>query len=438
MTFRSKRALQIGLLIIPSIILMYAALFLTLRLWYPGGLSQIVLMDHYLLFSLVFVGWLFSFVVFHVVDAWFHQHVRTFVSAFLSATLVNGVFAVIVFYVQPNLLITPRRFLVVLIGLTSVFLFVWLFSMRLALRKLAVSSVYFLSLPREYSYLSHLDEPGKNQSFMLAGNLSFDDFFDTRFAMSLEQLWLVVPEQQELPALLLERLDELHRQGATIIPYASFYEQYVRRVPLAVLDNWWFITDVQAKRGYEIMKRFLDVCVGLVLSSAFFFTFPFVALLIRLLGSGPIFFIQERHALDGRRFKIVKYRTMRMGTRTDTWTKEGDDRITSIGHFLRKSRLDELPQCLNILKGDMSIIGPRPEQVHISERMDSVIPFYGRRTLIRPGLTGWAQLHVYASDEEGTRKKLEYDLYYLKHRSVSFDLEIFFKTIIHVIRFSGR
>lgn len=438
MTFRSKRLAQVFLFLIPSIVLMYLGLYLTLWLWYPEGLSVAVLIDHYVLFSIVFVGWLFVLVALRVVDAWHHAHVRSFFTAFVSAMFLNALFAVVVFYIQPDLLITPRRFLVVLLFLVSVLLFLWISFMRQVMRRMGVAPVYFLSLDKEFEELSSCEEPGLNRSFFLAGNLTIDGFTETVFAMNPEQIWIVVPPQKILPALLLARLSELQRKGTTIIPYAEFYEQYFRRISLQVLDDWWFITNVAPKRTYEFVKRVFDLVLGFILFFVFLVTLPFIAVLVKLSGPGPIFFKQERHSLDGRRFQIIKYRTMTHGTATDTWTEEGDARITSIGRWLRTMRLDELPQCFNVLRGDMSFVGPRPEQAHIAERLSDLIPFYGRRTQIRPGLVGWAQLYVYASTNEETRQKLRYDLYYLKHRSLMFDLEILVKTVLHLLRFSGR
>jgi lipopolysaccharide/colanic/teichoic acid biosynthesis glycosyltransferase len=438
MTFRSKRLAQVFLFLIPSLFLMYLGLYLTLMIWYPDGLSDAVLSDHYVLFSIVFAGWLFVLVALRVVDAWHHAHIRSFFTAFVLAMHLNALFAVVVFYIQPDLLITPRRFLLVLVLIVSFFLFVWISTMRQVMRRMGVAPVYFLSLEKEFEELSSCEESGLNRSFFLAGNLTIDGFSDTAFAMNPEQIWIVVPPQQSLPGLLLERLSELQRKGATIIPYAEFYEQYFRRISLQVLNDWWFITDVHPKRTYEIMKRFFDLLLGFALFLVFLVTLPVVGVFVKLSGPGPIFFKQERHSLDGRRFQIVKYRTMKHGTASDTWTEKGDVRITPIGRWLRKTRLDELPQCLNVLRGDMSFVGPRPEQAQIAERLSDLIPFYGRRTQIRPGLVGWAQLYVYASTEEETRKKLQYDLYYLKHRSLMFDLEILVKTVLHLLRFSGR
>jgi lipopolysaccharide/colanic/teichoic acid biosynthesis glycosyltransferase len=126
------------------------------------------------------------------------------------------------------------------------------------------------------------------------------------------------------------------------------------------------------------------------------------------------------------------------GGRTDTWTEKADPRITAVGKFLRKSRLDELPQAINLLVGNMSLVGPRPEQVHIVEKLRAEIPFYEERHLVKPGLTGWAQLNVYAATVEETKLKLQFDLYYIKHRSILFDLEIILKTIYYVLGWNGR
>ncbi|MEK7451733.1 MAG: sugar transferase, partial [Patescibacteria group bacterium] len=135
---------------------------------------------------------------------------------------------------------------------------------------------------------------------------------------------------------------------------------------------------------------------------------------------------------------IYKYRSMRDGTPNNIWTQDGDPRITAFGKFLRKTRIDELPQCFSLLKGDMSLVGPRPEQVNIAKTLCNEIPFYDTRHMIRPGITGWAQLHVYAGTTEETRKKLQYDLYYLKHKSIIFDLEIMIKTIFHILFLEGK
>jgi lipopolysaccharide/colanic/teichoic acid biosynthesis glycosyltransferase len=160
-----------------------------------------------------------------------------------------------------------------------------------------------------------------------------------------------------------------------------------------------------------------------------------IALLIKLTSKGPVLFTQERVGQYGRTFLIYKFRTMRkQGNSGSTWTAEQDARITPVGKWLRLLRLDELPQGFNIVRGDMSLVGPRPEQRSIVLGLESKIPFYNERHMVRPGLTGWSQLHVYAASIEETKLKLEYDLYYIKYKSFLFDMEILLKTAYSVLR----
>jgi lipopolysaccharide/colanic/teichoic acid biosynthesis glycosyltransferase len=148
-------------------------------------------------------------------------------------------------------------------------------------------------------------------------------------------------------------------------------------------------------------------------------------------------FVQERVGKKGQIFKVYKYRTMSGGA-TNTWTSVNDPRITPVGKFLRKSRIDEWPQFINLLLGTMSLVGPRPEQPHIVEQMKTQIPFFDERHLVKPGITGWAQLNIYAASVEESRLKLQYDLYYIKNRSFFFDLEIILKTVYYIFTWQGR
>ena len=185
------------------------------------------------------------------------------------------------------------------------------------------------------------------------------------------------------------------------------------------------------------MKRALDICFGLIGFIFFLASLPFCALLIKLNSSGPILFVQERVGKKGKLFNVYKYRTMSGGA-VNTWTSVNDPRITKVGKFLRKSRIDEWPQFINLLLGTMSLAGPRPEQPHIVEDLKKQIPFYDERHLVKPGITGWAQLNIYAGSLEESKLKLQYDLYYIKHRSFLFDLEIILKTIYYIFTWQGR
>ncbi len=209
---------------------------------------------------------------------------------------------------------------------------------------------------------------------------------------------------------------------------------------MSQINEIWFLENInyQEKRLYNIVKRILDVALGLIGLVFFLISLPFCAAIIKLTSQGPVFFVQERVGKKGRLFKVYKYRSMSGGA-TNIWTSVNDPRITGVGKFLRKSRIDEWPQFINLLLGHLSLVGPRPEQPHIAEELKKQIPFYDERHLVKPGITGWAQINnIYAGNTEETRLKLQYDLYYIKYRSFLFDLEIILKTVYYIFTWQGR
>jgi len=191
--------------------------------------------------------------------------------------------------------------------------------------------------------------------------------------------------------------------------------------------------DLRTRRYYPYVKRAMDlILIGISLP----ITGPIMALTalaIRLESTGPVLFWQERVGRGGETFQMAKFRSMYAGNEGEedaVFASEADDRVTVVGRIIRKLRIDELPQFWNVLKGEMSLIGPRPEQVGLAEDFDDSLSLYHTRHLVRPGITGWAQvLHGYAADEDETRRKLEHDLYYVKHRSVILDLLITYLTV---------
>jgi exopolysaccharide biosynthesis polyprenyl glycosylphosphotransferase len=191
-----------------------------------------------------------------------------------------------------------------------------------------------------------------------------------------------------------------------------------------------------------VVKRLVDIIVaslGLVILLPVFLA---VAVLIKLTSRGRVFYRQERMGLDGRRFKIIKFRTMvrsAEGESGPVMCRPGDPRMTKVGRFLRKFSIDEFPQLVNVLKGEMSLIGPRPERPFFVDQLQRSIPFYRTRLTVRPGLTGWAQVNYrYGSSEEDALVKLKYDLYYIRHQSILLDLLILLRTVAKVIRMQGN
>jgi lipopolysaccharide/colanic/teichoic acid biosynthesis glycosyltransferase len=193
---------------------------------------------------------------------------------------------------------------------------------------------------------------------------------------------------------------------------------------------------------YGLVKRIVDIMGALVAAIPFCLMIPVVALVNLIASPGPLFFRQTRVGRGGKLFYVVKFRSMRPNAEFDSgavWASENDARITRVGRFLRGTHLDEVPQVINVLRGEMSLVGPRPERPEFVATLSKSIPFYRARHAVRPGITGWAQIHQdYGDSYERAREKLEYDLYYLKRQSPILDTEIILRTVTKVLGLKGR
>ena len=253
---------------------------------------------------------------------------------------------------------------------------------------------------------------------------------------------LVVVGDLEQRDQAVDHLVGMANIGFRIVGLPEIYEYALGRVPVRHLPRAWFMSLLHLyQRPYSrLVARSFDVSlavIGMVLAAPLF---ALIAVLVRCSGRGPVFFRQERVGEAGRLFKLIKFRTMIDGAENGeaVWAAEGDSRITRVGGFLRATRLDELPQLWNVLRNEMSIIGPRPERPEFLELLEREVPFWARRLLIKPGITGWAQVQGgYASSTVGAADKLSYDLYYLKHRSMLLNFAIVAKTAATVVSRSG-
>ncbi len=260
-------------------------------------------------------------------------------------------------------------------------------------------------------------------------------------------LIIVAPQFAADQNLLKELYQNLFRQ-AEIIDLAKFYETLMGRIPPFTFSESWFLTNLreQQKKIYDRFRALIDYAVALIIGIFFIPTLPLIALAIKLTSPGPIFFSQERVGRLDRPFRIYKYRTMRTlnadgsaETNGPQFAATKDARVTAVGRFLRRTRLDEIPQFINILRGEMSLVGPRPERPEFVKQLTVAMPFYALRHLIKPGLTGWAQIHKsYYGNIEENLFKLQYDLYYLKNRGPLLDLIILLKTINTLVKMAGR
>ena len=253
----------------------------------------------------------------------------------------------------------------------------------------------------------------------------------------LKEPWtgMIISGHVDLPPEVIHEVFHAKLHGLPVFSLSDFYERYWSKVPVSHLDGEW----LALSSGFDLLhsttqvqlKRFTDILFAgslLLLASP---VIVLVALLVKLTSSGPVLFRQTRVGIHGNHFTCLKFRTMFTGSEKGAkYTQEVDARITQIGKILRKTRLDELPQLLNVLKGEMSFIGPRAEWDVLVDEYEKELPYYHLRHLVRPGLTGWAQVNYpYGANLEDTRKKFEYDLYYIKHYDLLLDLVIILRTV---------
>jgi len=239
---------------------------------------------------------------------------------------------------------------------------------------------------------------------------------------------------------------DVQELGVEITRMPVAYEDLNQQVPIRILEADWilrsFVDDTSVSGVYHIFKRLMDIVGGFIGVLIFLFLLPGVAFLVLLDDGFPIFYRQERLGKSAKPYRIIKFRTMVKNAEIDgeaKWASENDQRVTTIGRFLRRTHLDEFPQFLNVLKGEMSLVGPRSERPSLINKLQKQVPFYRARLLVKPGVTGWAQINYgYPETIDETINKLEYDLYYIKNRTILLDLRIILGTPATIFGFKGK
>jgi sugar transferase (PEP-CTERM system associated) len=249
---------------------------------------------------------------------------------------------------------------------------------------------------------------------------------------------VIVAMENRRGSMPVRELLDLRLKGVVIEDAGTLMERLLGKLPLEGLNpsTLIFTQGFNVKASQQIFRRLISMTVAFIGLAICLPFVPFIILAVRLSSPGPIFFRQTRVGLRGRHFSVIKFRTMRQDAEAHgaVWATKDDPRVTKLGRFMRKTRLDEIPQLWNVLRGEMGFVGPRPERPEFVQWLASEIPFYELRHMIRPGITGWAQVrYQYGASLAETKQKLEYDLYYVKHLSVGLDLLIMFETIKTII-----
>jgi exopolysaccharide biosynthesis polyprenyl glycosylphosphotransferase len=440
MIFGNKfKAITFWAILLPDLVLLYVSLYFALIIRYGNNISNEQVAAHYSAFTIIFILWMVVFFIHGLFEIDSFRRYNKLIFNLVSAMVVNSLIAVIYFYLQPNLHITPRRFLLIELILSFLLILAWHLVLKYLIKNKFIQELYLFSINSELSELEEILKAHSYLGYKVLGHLNTETIATFKIDKAAG---IILPDNLQTNPKVAAKLYELRTLGVRFYNYKDFYEQLLRKIYLSEVNELWFLENInyEEKRFYNLTKRFFDLIFGIVGFVAFIITFPVIALAIKISDrGGEILFKQGRVGKKGKIFTVYKYRTMRSNTATNTWTSVNDPRITKFGKFLRKSRIDEWPQFINLLIGNISLVGPRPEQPHIVEDLKRKIPFYDERHLVKPGITGWAQINnIYAANTEETKLKLQYDLYYIKYRSFLFDLEIILKTIYYIFTWKGR
>lgn len=445
-------------LFLGDVAILYFSLYLTLFIRYGQNFNSQI-SSHLIPFSALFIFWLIVFYIANLYELNFAKNSAEFYSSLFTSIAISAAISVIFFYLIPNVQIAPRRNLLIYVAIFTGLISLWRWLYNRILGKTFKNNtiiVGFNQLSYDLAkYLNRNPQYGYNLKYALGVSeeaaFSFEstDFRKVRGARDIEKIIendhintiILSPESYRLPDII----DVFYKTGNRNIQFINLttaYEEIMKKVPLESVNQLWFLENISRgeKRLYELLKRTSDLILALLGTAVLLVLLPVITLTIKSSSPGPVFYRQRRVGKEGRIFEVIKFRTMVQNAEQNgaVWAQKKDPRVTKIGRFLRKTRLDELPQAWNILKGQMSVVGPRAERPEFVEKLKKEIPFYEERLMVRPGLSGWAQVNYGKDlDSNDTKEKLQYDLYYIKNRSFTADLAVVLKTIKTVLSATG-
>ena len=440
-------------LLVGDVFFLYVSLYIKLLLRYAKFPDTDILGYHLLPFSILFVFWVISFFIAGLYEKHTTILKNKLPQIILNTEIINSVVAVLFFYFIPYLTITPKASLFIFLIVSLVFIFVWrlwlferVFSRWNNEKK---SNAILVATGDEMKELEH--EINSNNRYSIKFVRTIDVSVHSAEGLRHELAESIAKEGVSVVVLDLknekvkpaaEYLYSLIFSKIEFIDVAKLYENIFEREPLSLLHHYWFLENISTspKAVHDLFKRILDITLSIIGGAISLLFYPFVYIAIKLDDGGPIFIEQERIGKSGKLIKMIKFRSMRKrDSDKGIWLKENDTRVTRVGKFLRKSRIDELPQIWSVLKGDLSLIGPRPDIYNLGKELEAAIPYYSIRSVISPGLSGWAQVSQDLPPQslEATKIRLAYDLYYVKNRSVILDIRIVLRTIRTLLSRSG-
>ncbi len=459
-------------LIAGDAIALIAALTAALALrYYPDDITPQIA-HHALPFAIVFLFWILVFGAFGLYDLRFLKNEGAFVQRLIHALIVGTIAAILFFYFIPVFEIEPRRNLLIIVGFATIFLILWRSAYNVGMGTLRASGVLFLDLNREAAslidYIRKNPQLGQKPVGIIADSVPHTDVEPALPAYRLDRLLEAIQETAADTIVITREAKEDDRTvralfnviplGVAVVEFPAYHEMLTGKIPLSLLHEAWFLENLIGRSNprYDFKKRVFDIALACLIGMIGLAFFPFIAMAIILSaprdafryrerrareGDGIVLFRQPRVGKNGRVFDFIKFRSMVLGAERMGAFKgsRGDSRHYAVGKFLRARYLDELPQLWNVVRGEMSFVGPRPERTEYVEALKNRVPFYEMRLLALPGITGWAQINMENdASVEDAPEKMQYDLYYIKNRSMGLDLLILLRTFFTVIQRRGR
>lgn len=413
-------------------------LALTLRFFLPYGRYfwsyQVFLRDNLLPFLLLFLLWILVLYLAGFYSALIIGYRLSLADSLLRIHLINSVIAIAFFYIfLPYFYIAPKVNLVLYLLFSYVLLFLWrAWSTPLLKAAFGKGALYIVGPTRElHEIIRTFNYNPYYKNLKVVQDVSM-----VEEAASAGMFAAIVSSSSALSGdETIKKFYGALFKKVQFFNFQNFYESVFHKIPMSLVDEIWLLENVSlpSRAIYDLAKRLVDIIISLSAGIISLIFYPFIIVAIKLDDGGPIFYVPERIGQSGKYFKPFKFRTMKVGAPV-SWFKKDDPRVTRVGKFLRKISLDELPQLWNVFLGDISLVGPRPDVAEFAKILEEKIPYYKTRTLIKPGLTGWAQVSQKVRGEnpssvEETKERLAYDLYYIKNRSFLLDLAIILKTI---------
>lgn len=452
-------------LIIGDIFATVLALFLSLALWAAGD-DWLSFNTDFLLNRPPFWFYLLPLIwIILLVEIYELKRANKFIDTLKGiglAVIVSGILYLVVYFSsEPNSL--PRLGVALFIGLAALLTLLWrIIYIQLFKGIRSSRRVLIIGAGKAGQVLVNMIEAQKPTPFIVVGLIDDDPgkigtkIGSYEILAGSESLPQIIKEHKisdlilaisgELKQNLFQTILNAQEAGLKLSTMVETYEEILGRVPIFLLEADWiirsFVEKVPASNVYRLLKRGMDLLGGIVGILMMGVLLPFVSLAILINSGCPIFYSQQRLGRGGNSYKIIKFRTMRKDAEKDgevQVTAKHDPRVTLVGRLLRKTHIDEMPQFFNVIRGEMSLVGPRSERPELVRQFQQEIPFYRARLLVKPGITGWAQINQnYAENTEETAIKLEYDLYYIQHRTIFMDIIILLRTFGSALGFKGR